>query len=928
MRGLLLLALALPGWALSNAVTIHATTAVPAAQIHKVPRYFAKGEVAGFPRPHVDGVAAAAWQADVKNRWPDGSVRFAVIHFQAAVAENGSIVVDFRSSNNACHLGSQAVCEAAALTGPQMLDYRSGAWNAEIEVEADPKGVTTTRAANARTMLAAGHFTYWFRGPLVTSVIVEDAGAARSYDFGWTGAGCTVPYDTCIWADDTTHRSLHPIFVLTFPVDGSGAVKAEYLLANYWTTARQDQRYSLALKTSAGTVETKTGIRGVSGTWWRRTFWDGAPLPGAARTDFNFEYLRYSKVIPPFKKLAVDVPTANVPSQGTHNISSTISFFIDNLNSDYPYACTREGTCGSRLTWYPSTGGRPDRGMYPLWEAHWLYTMRADVFDVVTGNAEFLGSQYHHHRESGTGLANYHGAVPATGMPLSIHAQPLANTSGFGTSGLPAAVGPVSTSMSLWRGWSLDDAHRHSHAQLAYLITGDWYFMQEQSFLAHAIWPWGSPGNTGGTTSWQRRTGWGHLHPAESNHRAMAWHLWNVYRAAFIVPDDDPQSAYLKQNLTEALAVLEGYYDVRNGDYYQPCTTSPYDPTADASKWCYGRHVDAQSVAAFVQSTPLIGASGSEGFGADVRSYSSPWMNTFVRLVFMDMCRSWDLGCGIARSMARSYTLAAETPGADPATHSQYRNPVLLNVFATLAAPVGNLQSDVVIPLTDASMCTQPLPFVILIGSERIHIVAKDGNNLIAGPTLRAGRGFLNTGRSSYTAGTQVNCRRPFLDWAEITARYSGLSGRVVSNTTNMGDSSYSALSCAAGQWSEDFLIGARAAEVFRANCKDTAADGDLSMYSTYSDPRWAFESDRPIHQVRVQAGGGTAMLHYVAPSGGACRVYVGASAPGTSDDAGDALDTPNGRLHSFTASGLSAGTHHYRISCGVVRASGTFVME
>ncbi|MBE7543854.1 MAG: hypothetical protein HS123_15980 [Solibacteraceae bacterium] len=137
MRGLMLLALALPGWALSNAVTVHATTAVPAAQIHKVPRYFAKGEVAGFPRPHVDGVAAAAWQADVKNRWPDGSVRFAVIHFQAAVAENGSIVVDFRGTTDACHLGSQAVCEAAALTGPQMLDYRSGAWTAEVEVEAD-----------------------------------------------------------------------------------------------------------------------------------------------------------------------------------------------------------------------------------------------------------------------------------------------------------------------------------------------------------------------------------------------------------------------------------------------------------------------------------------------------------------------------------------------------------------------------------------------------------------------------------------------------------------------------------------------------------------------------------------------------------------------------------------------------------------------
>jgi hypothetical protein len=923
MKLLALILLCFPAWALSNAVTIHATTEVPSGQVHRVARWFAHGEIAGYPQPFVSNVAATEWQVDVKNRWPDGTVRYAIIHFPAAIPTSGSIVVDFRNSANACHLGNQANCEAAALDGAGMLASNGGGWDAEIEATADPAGSTTALTANARTMLTAGHFTYWIRGPLVTAVIAEDASAARIYDGGWSGPGCTAPYSTCTWSDDTTYRSLHPMFVLTFNQNAN--VRIEYIMANYWTTARQDQRYSIALKTSAGTVFSKTGIHGISNTWWRKEFWDG-DAPVQTNIDFNMAYMRYSRMILPYR-LGVTVPLTNVPS-GSHNITSTVNSFSSTSDSNYPFFCTPgSGMCSGRLSYYPNVGGRADRGFYPLWEAHWLYSMRRDVFDVVVGAAVALGSQYTHHREAGTGLANYHGSTPALGLPVSINTRTTYSATSGGTGGLPAAVGPVSTSRTIWRGWEIDAHHRHSHAQLAYLITGDWWFMQEQSFLAHVIFGWGDPfyGLTGSQT-FARRSPWGQTGPEGANHRGLGWQVWNIWSASFIVPDADPQSAYLKEKMRDVVAQFEGYYDVRDGDYYQPCTTDPFDTSTEQSKWCYARNVYGQGRPTHLKFTPVRGSTASQVPPID--SWTSGWMSNYVRMAWFAMCHGEGLGCGIAKHHADGYNLAASAPGANPSVLQVYTHTLTLSNSTTLTAELANSQSATTIPVTDASVCAEPLPFMVQIGNEAIWVVGKSGNNLIAGTTTRGGRAYLSTSRATHAAGATVNCPRQPVDWAELTSITDGKEAVLVPHTSHAGDSSYKPLMCAGGRWSEDFSRSRRASEVFDANCHDSSNDGFSSMYSSFSDPRWLFEAYRAIDRVRVTVASGTATLQYVAPSGAACRVHVGASAPATSDDSGDPSDTVNGRLHSYSATGLNVGTHHYRISCGPARATGTFVVE
>jgi hypothetical protein len=923
MKLLLLTLLALPLWSLSNAVTISTTNEVPASQAHRVPRWFAQGEIVNYPQPFVSNAAASAWQVDVKNRWPDGSVRYAIIHFQAAIPALSSIVVDFRDSANACHLGNQATCEAAGLDGAGMLAANGGTWDAEMRVSADPVGATTQRTANARTMLTANHFTYWLRGPLVTAVIAEDASVDRIYDFGWAGAGCTAPYDTCTWADDTTHRSLHPIFVLTFQ-QGAG-VRIENIIANYWTSKRQDQRYSVEFRTSAGAVLTQAGIRGIALTWWRKTFWDG-DQPVATNTDFNMEYLRHSKMIPPYRYPFGPI-TETAALGGQTSINGVLAGWSAGTNNDFPFACTLTGiVCGNRTRDYSATGGRGDRGFYPHWEALWLYTQRKDLYDIVIGNAEYVTSQPHHHRELVTGLPNYRGSTPALGMPLSLNTRPTTNVWLFGsTTGLPSAVGPVAWSPNNWNGWSPDGAHRHTHTQLAYLITGDWFFMQEQSFLAHTVFFWAQ---LVAHQSGQRKGTWGTLSSFESNHRQVAWLSWNIWRASLIVPDDDPQHGYLREKFLDVLAQREGYFNVRDGDFYEPCTTNPYDPTTDTSRWCHGFMIESQASRNPNRHSTVRGSTAQRS-GQDtaiVSEGTSPWMDVWISMAFFDMCRTEGMACGLARHHAERYQLVTTQPGANPSMLRQYHHPVRFHNSTTLTANIG--ANDTTIPVANGAACGDP-PFTIWVG-ETVLIVAVEGNNMIAGSTWRGGRGYNVTTRGARTSGTTVSCSRPGTSYAELVSAYTyTLPSVVVGHDTLMSDSgSYAEGMCAAGRWSSDFLRSARASEVFSANCHTNEAVGITGIYSSYSDPRWLFDPDRPIQRVRVSVAEGTATLRYVAPSGAACRVYVGASVPATSDDSADPADTQNGRLHTFTATELSAGAYHYRVSCGTVRKGGTFTVQ
>src|SRR5262249_48550847 len=134
-------------------------------------RPFVAAEIANFPQALVNGTAVAT-QADVKQRWPDGSVKFAVLAFLIPRLDSSATVsVTFRnpaSSNN------------APLTASQML-----AANFDFNARMQLSSGLTLLTSDARTMLNAGAYTAWTSGPIAQTIVLADHSAARAYDLGF-----------------------------------------------------------------------------------------------------------------------------------------------------------------------------------------------------------------------------------------------------------------------------------------------------------------------------------------------------------------------------------------------------------------------------------------------------------------------------------------------------------------------------------------------------------------------------------------------------------------------------------------------------------------------------------------------------------------------------------------------------------------------
>lgn len=273
------------GWAVTvpNTLTIYDVDNV--AQTNRPTtfgRVFKQGEIPHFAQPLANGTALTGsnWQCDVKNRFPDGSLKFAVISLIATVPQLGNVIISFQDSLTGNNTGF--------LTQSGMLNFNGGAWGAEITVTAN--GITVTRDAhgvsgmlsqsdpgtNAQigsTAWPDGKNDYWLQGPVVTAVMVQDSTNAFTNDFGWQWNGTTMSGPSgagSVYTTTSQFASLHPAFILYF-YPSITAVQSRFILENDWSFRQQDQMYDYAFKTGSplATVYGFTGARvmnGVSGT--------------------------------------------------------------------------------------------------------------------------------------------------------------------------------------------------------------------------------------------------------------------------------------------------------------------------------------------------------------------------------------------------------------------------------------------------------------------------------------------------------------------------------------------------------------------------------------------------------------------------------------------------------------------------------------
>ena len=223
-------------------------------------RPFICGEIAHYPQLLVNG-AAAPTQADVKNRCPDGSVKFAIISAVIpSLPANGNVVLTFQDQPN----GNNTAIAAADLLA-QFPDF-----DAVIRISGAAVGAKTS--VSARQMLADGACKPWTSGPVAQTMICADRSATRAYDIG-----------------SDQWRSLHPEFVVTFwPATKQVFVRYVGEISN--TQALEAFTYNLELtagKANPQSVYKQAGIQHSIATRWTRTAWLGGTgkLAGRTRTE-------------------------------------------------------------------------------------------------------------------------------------------------------------------------------------------------------------------------------------------------------------------------------------------------------------------------------------------------------------------------------------------------------------------------------------------------------------------------------------------------------------------------------------------------------------------------------------------------------------------------------------------------------------------
>jgi len=589
-------------------------------------RFFRMGEIYGGAVARINGKNVAT-QNDVRSRWRDGSLKHAILSFQADLSSVTSQEVAFVPGTAAT--GDFVIPSGTAL--PDLLMTLTTSQGQRYEIR--PVEIAS-----------AGYLTPWTSGPLAVQYIIEDRTPNLRFDVPFNG-----------------HKSFHPIFVAT-AFSGWPGLKIECIGENMWTNAEQDIRYSLTVSTGfAGQplkqVFSVANFNHYARSRWRQTFWIGPAAPDFD-IDHNLRYLIASGALPNF-----DTRIQMSPAAITDEVSK--------------FGATDKGVMGGAGQWnrlMPTAGGRADIGLFPRWDVRYFYSFDRRLRDIMLANAGVSGHAPMHLRESALNGRQYHpqAIVQAYGRPVSIDARPtmFLMREDYRYADQVTPVGPATKG-----GWHVDMAHQPNFVYIAYLTTGDWYFLEELYFWAAHNTVWGNPGRS----SFGSAAPWAIL---MDEVRSNAWGLRAIGEAAAMAPDNSPEKIYFTDKLFNNIAVQEGRFDMKNGSFYRPCTTTPYKMSTDQSVWCYGRNAlepnSGPNPLRFWKSHGAIPVSASVANVNTVLGMTSLWMENFIAPVLLHI---EELGFREVAPLRIAFAYHAASQAVDPSWSpelmSSYQVPML-----------------------------------------------------------------------------------------------------------------------------------------------------------------------------------------------------------------------------------------------------------
>jgi len=200
-------------------------------------------------------------------------------------------------------------------------------------------------------------------------------------------------------------------------------------------------------------------------------------------------------------------------------------------------------SCGDLTSYMPETGAHDDIGPLPRFAALYLMTMDLNAKANMLANGGCGGSYQIHYRDK------------AKNMPVTLDDYPFMTILGNPGDTYNPKTGKYESFPTVTNGLDTltpDDAHQPSIAYLPYLISGDYFFLEELLFWTNWNLLYTNPG--------YRDNEKGLLRSLQE--RGQAWDLRTLSQAAFITPDDHPQKAGLLAKLNNNI----DYYTKKYAD--------------------------------------------------------------------------------------------------------------------------------------------------------------------------------------------------------------------------------------------------------------------------------------------------------------------------------------------------------------------------
>ena len=408
-------------------------------------------------------------QVDVKATHDDGSVRHAVISASIPQLAAGTTETITLIKN------SKASPSAVAATPSAIL---AAGFTAAINVTMNGQ----IYSASADNLLKSGKYTNWLAGPIVNEWQVS------------------APLKN---AQGLEHPHLTARFAIR-AYSGQNKARVDVTLENNWAYEPGPQNFTYDTQILVGnqTVYSKAGLTHSHHARWRKVFWWGTDPQ--IHIQHNTAYLIASKAVPNYDQSIVFTAASITP-----------------ITAKFTGAVTEPMGSGMAEPYMPAPGGRPDIGLMPGWAATYLLTMDKEAKRATLGTADLAGSWSMHYRDK------------ITDRPVSLIDFPYMTLLGTpGDTINPAtkksesfpACGGVCTNTN-----TADSAHDPAFSYLPYLVTGDYYHLEELQFWAMYNLFQSNPG--------YRDNVKGLFHQTQV--RGQAWILRSLAEAAYITPNND-----------------------------------------------------------------------------------------------------------------------------------------------------------------------------------------------------------------------------------------------------------------------------------------------------------------------------------------------------------------------------------------------------